>query len=80
MRIPVKGDVISLRGCRGTSSRTIWTIVTHLDSGFATLKSKRRKKRLFIDDRQVAKLGCYEPKMITKIKYYDNLKTSLHKD
>jgi hypothetical protein len=40
LRSPVKGDIISIRGSRGTSPRTKWKVVTHADAdGFATLKS-----------------------------------------
>lgn len=60
MRIPVKGDTISLRGCRGTSPRTIWKVVSSIDNqGFGRIKSIKsgKQKRVVLDEKKFFSLN-----------------------
>lgn len=74
-KVPEKGDVISLRGCCGTSPRTIWTVLTHIDkNGMAKMKSKGGKvKTILLDVGKLTGNPIVQDDFSKKIKWHNNV-------
>lgn len=72
-RFPVKGDTLRLVGCSGTSNRTVWNVVTNIDSnGFGTLKSVKsgKKKRVVLNDMMFFKYNpAYKSSVDRHVRY-----------